>query len=508
MVAAAGLPMCPGFLAPVCGPVAGAGSAVLGAGAGAVLSAMAGWVVTGASWLLDRVGGAMSSTTRIDLTAGWFGHHYQAMAGIAMAVALPMLLVAAVQAVYRQSPSVLVRAAFVQLPLAALLTGVAVQLVQFALVATDALCSTVAGGAEPGLGRALSGLSTVLVTQSAGGPDSAPLFVLLLGALLVAGGAFALWLELLVRAGAVYVAVVFLPLALATLVWPAVAHWCRRLVDTLVALVLSKFVIVAVLSLAVGGVGAGSGAGFSTVLAGGALLLLAAFAPFALLRLVPAVEAGAVHQLEGARHRVRQVAGPLPASAAAHALRAARDGRQPLLVPGTPGTGDPSLAADGASPPTWAGDEPPALGEGSTGGAREAGGGEGSGAPAPGEGAVADLAGDPRSERAFWDVVRSPRPPPTAMRGTGGILPGATALPVWSTPGDPEGAEGPTVAHPGPGRPDEPLPGAGRMLVGHDELGPVIRRVPGDPVGPGGGPGDGAPGAGPAGGPADGAGGG
>ncbi len=82
-----------------------------------------------------------------------------------------------------------------------------------------------------------------------------PPFVLLVGALLVGFAAFLLWMELLVRSAAVYVAVLFLPLALASLAWPAIAHWCRRLVDTLVALVLSKFVIVAVLSLAAGALG-------------------------------------------------------------------------------------------------------------------------------------------------------------------------------------------------------------------------------------------------------------
>ena len=67
-----------------------------------------------------------------------------------------------------------------------------------------------------------------------------------------------LWLELLIRSAAVYVAVLFLPLAIATLVWPAVSHWCRRLVETLAALILSKFVIVAVLSLAAGALSSGT----------------------------------------------------------------------------------------------------------------------------------------------------------------------------------------------------------------------------------------------------------
>ena len=121
-----------------------------------------------------------------------------------------------------------------------------------------------------------------------------------LGGLFVAFAALVLWLELVVRAAAVSVAVLFLPLALAALVWPSVSHWCRRLADTLVALVLSKLVVAAVLSLAAGAIAgglgvspSGAGGGFAAVVTGIALLVIAILAPFTLLRLVPAVEAGA-----------------------------------------------------------------------------------------------------------------------------------------------------------------------------------------------------------------------
>ena len=142
-------------------------------------------------------------------------------------------------------------------------------------------------------------------------------FVLLLVGLLVAAAAFVLWLELLVRAAAVYVAVLFLPLALAALVWPAVSHWCRRLVETLAALILSKFVIVATLSLAASAVGSGNagGSSFASVLAGGALLVLSTFVPFSILRLIPMVEAGAIGHLEGVRQRGAAAVTRLPRSA-------------------------------------------------------------------------------------------------------------------------------------------------------------------------------------------------
>jgi hypothetical protein len=145
-------------------------------------------------------------------------------------------------------------------------------------------------------------------------------------------------------------------LALATLVWPAVSQWCRRLVETLGALILSKFVIVATLSLAAGAVSSGTagtgphGAGFSAVLAGGALLVMATFVPFAILRMIPAVEAGAVSHLEGLRSGGTSALTRLPRSAAGHALN---EGLQALgearLMAATPAAGGAARAGGGAA---------------------------------------------------------------------------------------------------------------------------------------------------------------
>jgi hypothetical protein len=115
-----------------------------------------------------------------------------------------------------------------------------------------------------------------------------------------------LWIELLIREAAVYVIVLMLPLAFAAMVWPARRVWATRAVELLVALVLSKFAIVAVLSL--GGAAMSANFGVDNVqawLAGLVLLLMAAFTPWALLRFVPVAElaAGAIGSL---RHDIHQ----------------------------------------------------------------------------------------------------------------------------------------------------------------------------------------------------------
>ena len=193
-----------------------------------------------------------------------------------------MACCAAIQAVYRQSASMLLRTFFVHLPLSLLLTG----------RGGDARAHgagrdrrhvgdgpVAAPGSTPT--NLFSGLFAFLVPTAVASGRRRPGFVVFIGGLVVASAALVLWLELVVRAAAVSVAVLFLPLALAALVWPSVAHWCRRLADTLVALVLSKFVIAAVLSLAAGAarrwprvvaVGAGVAGAFAAVVTGIALL--------------------------------------------------------------------------------------------------------------------------------------------------------------------------------------------------------------------------------------------
>jgi hypothetical protein len=131
------------------------------------------------------------------------------------------------------------------------------------------------------------------------------MFVALLSEVVMAVGAFALFLELAVRGAAIYLAVLFLPLVIAGMVWPVTARFGRRLAETIAALVLSKLVMVAALSLAAGALAGGLVHGaVAPVVDGVALLLLAVFAPYTLLRLLPFIEAGAVGHLDGAGRRL------------------------------------------------------------------------------------------------------------------------------------------------------------------------------------------------------------
>jgi hypothetical protein len=236
----------------------------------------------------------MSATTEPVLTGSAFTAEYHVMILIGAGSAVPLVGIAAIEAIAHQDPSSLLRTALLRLPMALLLTGVVIELVSLGLTFTDqaslALLDT-GGGA---VGRLFAHLTVAV------GPVAPGLlgFGQLLLVLMVAFVGFMLWIELAVRSAAVAVAALFLPLALAGLIWPATSRWARRLGETLAGLVLMKLVMAAVLALAGGALSADAG-GLSSLVEGVALLGLTVFSPFALFRLIPMVEAGAVSHLEG-----------------------------------------------------------------------------------------------------------------------------------------------------------------------------------------------------------------
>ena len=262
-----------------------------------LLNAVVGWVASAAGWLLSMVGAALASSTSPPVTSAWFLARQQVVLGVAAPIALLAMVGAAIHALLHGTGTELWRTVLVRLPVAVLLGGAAAGIVGLALSATDQVCSMLSSGSGSSLSTTMRALA--LAVQATGG---LPGGVALITTALVVAGALVLWVELIVRAAAIIVATAVLPLVFAASLWPPGIAWARRVVETLGALIISKAVIVLVLSIALAAV-AHAGTGASTALTGGALLMLASFMPFAVLRLVPAFEAAAVSHLEAVRHR-------------------------------------------------------------------------------------------------------------------------------------------------------------------------------------------------------------
>lgn len=263
---------------------------------GSFFKSLGDWVTTGTTWVLGETWRALSATTEPILTGAAFDSEYHVMVLIALGSVLPLLGLAVIQAIAHQDASGLLRTALLRLPMAVLLTGVVIEIVSLGLTATDQASSSLLATGDAPAAKMFAHLEAVL--PAIGGGVTAFGGLLLLA--VVATISFVLWLELAVRSAGVAVAALFLPLALAGLVWPATSHWARRLGETLAALVLMKLVMAAILALTAGALAASTG-GVASVVEGVALLGLTASSPFALFRLVPMVEGGAVSHLEGVR---------------------------------------------------------------------------------------------------------------------------------------------------------------------------------------------------------------
>jgi hypothetical protein len=304
-------------LNPICG-AAGAVSSVIGSacdaaknGAGGLASTapaalglvgIGTWVLSGAQAVLDNTATVLGRSTAPDLGTTWFSSTYWRMGAMAAVLTLPFLFAAAVQAVIRSDLSLLAAATFGYLPLAALAIAIAAPLTMLLLAASDELSTFVSSAAGNEGARFLG--EAGLYAGGLGALLDSPFLAFLVGLFTVAV-AFAVWVELLLREAAVYVVVLMLPLAFAALVWPARRIWAMRALELLVALILAKFAIVAVLSL--GGAAIAQSFGqdsISGMMAGAVLLMLAAFSPWALLRLIPLAElaGGAGGALRGELH--------------------------------------------------------------------------------------------------------------------------------------------------------------------------------------------------------------
>jgi hypothetical protein len=252
------------------------------------LAAIVASVVGSADFALHETIKIVGRTTSPQLATTWFSSTYWRMTGIAAILTLPFLFAAAVQAMMRADLALLLRAALGYLPLAVVAVSLAAPLTMLLLAATDALCAVVSSAAGNASAHFLTHAGAIVGVLTA---LSGSTFVAFILGLFTISAAIALWVELLIRAAAVDVIVLLLPLAFAAFVWPARRVWAVRAVELLVALILSKFAIVAVLSLGAAALTAGVGHdGIAGAMTGLVLLVMAAFAPWALLRLIPLAE--------------------------------------------------------------------------------------------------------------------------------------------------------------------------------------------------------------------------
>ena len=352
--------------------------------ANAVFGALWSEIGNAAQAVTTALWGAITSSTDISFTSvAWRGGSTQHLLAVVLelsgAVMLLMVFLAVIRAVVCGDPGAAARAVLVDLPISCVAAVALVGITAAVVGASDQAADQIMSLAPSAALNSFAHNWPVLITnlQFVGG----------LGGVIFILGAFMVWLELIVRAGLVYLMVATAPLVLAMRIFPGFAPAWKKFAETAVAVILSKvFVAIALvlgLSLTTGGViptgtAAGTGANIGQLIAGIAMMALAAFAPFVLLRFVPVVEAAVLAQ--GISH--------MPARVAQQGMQASYYGQGLSRLAGSGGAavaaaggGEGGAPPGGAPPPGGGADGPSAAGP--PGGPRGGGSAGGGGAGAP-----------------------------------------------------------------------------------------------------------------------------
>jgi hypothetical protein len=301
--------------------------------AGGVLDQLTSWMTDAAAWATGKIGDAIAATTTPELSAGWYRERFGSMAALGLGLATLVAMVALISAAIRRDPDAL-GATVLGIFRAGVGTGLVLALVALALRVADGATDFVASEA---VGRDASRFWATAADTWKKGTDDGFLFessaVTFLFALVQAVAAILVWIELLLRQAAIYVAVLFLPVALAASIWPALRDWESRLARAVAVLVLLKPVMVIVLSLAGSAAAAAvtdrAESGVGVALAAIVIFALAALSPWALMTMVaPTGEGGwaARAGTEGSRDALRSAGGRVGGTIAGGTARAAAAG--------------------------------------------------------------------------------------------------------------------------------------------------------------------------------------
>ena len=257
------------------------------------------WVLGAVAFFVDGVMNFLMTAATPNVEAAWFsgtGSPYATVRNIAAVLLCGFVFLGLIQGLLAGDMTAMARRVALDLPAAVLGMVATTVVVAKLLELTDALSTAVL--AESG-GQAVHFLTGFGVSaKGAAGGFAA----VLLGSVAVIAGLL-LWIELMVRSVLVYVIVALSPLSFAAMVWPSTRSTVRRTIELLVSVVVSKLVVCVAISVGVAALaGASSGppndpglaASMGTLFVGTAVLVIAAFAPFLVLKLIPWAEATVV----------------------------------------------------------------------------------------------------------------------------------------------------------------------------------------------------------------------
>lgn len=336
--------------------------------ASSVISAPFDWLAEGvgnaAEWMFKGVWQLFNSTTLVNVTEPNYLKVYDVLFGVAIFLMLLFFSLQLITGLIHRDPGALQRAA-IGLAKSVLGSFLVVTVTGLALEITDELCVGIiqaSGNTLAEMGGKIAALAAGIGAISVSAPGAGAVIIIFLGCLAITGAAI-VWFSLLIRKSLLLVAVVLAPFALSGQSWDAARGWFSRWASFVVALIVSKLVVVVIFLVAINQMNAPIDLDLSSIanpVAGIVLMFIAAFAPYMAYKFISFIGFDLSHAMGAESEAKQAVNRPVPAPVASR-LGSVRkilgggtsDGGEDGGDGGTPGGqhGGPSAggAADGAS---------------------------------------------------------------------------------------------------------------------------------------------------------------
>jgi hypothetical protein len=367
----------------------------VGEGAASLISAPFDWLASAmgqtAAWVFEQVWTVFDTTTMVDVANSGYTRVYSLIFGIAVFVMLMFFCFQLITGLARHEAGALRRAA-TGLAKSVLGSFVALAITGLLLEATDQLCVGIVqatGQTMADMGSRIALLAAGLTGVNLVAPGAGAIITIFLAGLAISS-ALIVWFSLLIRKALLLVSIVLAPFALAGQSWDVTKGWFGKWASLVIAMILSKLVLVVTLLVAVTQTAsplAPDLASVSEPIAGVVLMLIAAVAPYMTYKLIAFMGSDMYHLMSAEQEAKHAMNRPLP-------VRGSMGNPAQVLGPGgnnASGAPPPPTQPSGGQTTTAATTStgPGAGAEGAVGGGAGAASGSSAGAGSAGAGAGA-----------------------------------------------------------------------------------------------------------------------
>lgn len=325
-----------------------------------------------AAWMIEAMWSVFDSTTFVDVTNTGYVAVYNLLFGIAIFIVLIFFCLQLITGMIKRDPTALARAG---LGVAKAILGsfIVLTLTALALEIVDQLCIGIvqaAGETTETMGDKIALLAAGLATINIAAPGVGAIVTIFLAGLMIAAVAI-VWFSLLIRKVLLLVAIVLAPIAFSGAAWDVTRGWIGKWAAFVIALIVSKLVLVVVFLIAITQVSTPIELDLAAVtdpISGIVLLFVAAFAPYMVYRFISFLGFDIYNQMGTEQEAKNALNRPVP-------VQGKPQGTEPKKVLNDNGDGR-------ATPPS-------SQASGAAGGGTAGGGAAGGGAGAAGGGAAA-----------------------------------------------------------------------------------------------------------------------